>query len=285
MPGSTQAVDALARQQLAARRCGGHRLVAAAALDAGEPLAQLGHEREIRLAVGVERGGPRSFSEDGHRRPLASGIRAVSSGPDRRARDGRRGRVLRARAGRDPPRGVRAARRARRRPPGGRARRRPASGPARSSTSGAAAGSWPVAWRTLATTSSAWTSPRPCSRSRGARRRPRASCMAACSTLICRPDRRRHGHGRGAQLRRRPAGRRRRLRRARGADRDLARAGRRPPVRRLRPRPVRPRPAAGPVPRSTGLVGRCARDRGRRRPHPCDRDVPAPRRRPLRAHG
>ena len=68
MPGSTQAVDALAREQLAAARVPRDGLVAAAALDEREPLAQLRDEREVGVAVGVEGGGPRGFGEDGHRR-------------------------------------------------------------------------------------------------------------------------------------------------------------------------------------------------------------------------
>ena len=82
-PGSTRRSMRSRASSLPRAGVAGHRLVAAAALDAGQPLAQLGHEREVRLAIGVERGGPRGFGEDGHRRPLASGIRAVSSAAGR----------------------------------------------------------------------------------------------------------------------------------------------------------------------------------------------------------
>ena len=67
-PGSTQAVDAIPREQLAPARVPRDGLVAAAALDERESLPQLRDEREVGVPVGVEGGGARGFGEDGHRR-------------------------------------------------------------------------------------------------------------------------------------------------------------------------------------------------------------------------
>ena len=66
-PGIDEPVDAVAGQQLAAPGVPRDGLVAAALADERQPIAQLGDEREVRVAVGVERGGPRRVGEDGHR--------------------------------------------------------------------------------------------------------------------------------------------------------------------------------------------------------------------------
>ena len=66
--GIHQAVDAIAREQLAPARVPRDGLVAAAALDERESLPQLRDQRQVGVPVGVEGGGPRGFGEDGHRR-------------------------------------------------------------------------------------------------------------------------------------------------------------------------------------------------------------------------